>query len=280
MEQTKYRKSYFNDIGLRLAQKLFGLEYLHYGLFVNSPRTLAGLPAAQEEYVQKVLGQIPNDGIKKVLDVGCGAGGVAKQLVGRGFEVTCVDPDPYMLDKTFKATDGRIRPVQGLYEEVGELPSGQFDLVLMSESCQYVPFNLAFAQHKKHLRLGGHVLIADFFKVRELDFPYLSKSGHNLKDFLKEADIQGFQLINDIDITQETAPTMDIYQDILSNRAFPVAEAVVEYVDRKFPRIYKVLRYFLGEKALFLKQKYSAQDALTFKKYKSYRILLFKKVKA
>lgn len=276
---TKYRKSYFNDIGLRLAHKLFGLQYLHYGFFEKAPRTLQGLPDAQEEYVQKVLAQIPNDGIKKVLDVGCGAGGVAKQLIARGYDVTCVDPDPFMLDRTSKATAQKIKPVRGFYETVGELPSGQFDMVLMSESCQYVPFNLGFAQHRKHLRLGGHVLIADFFKVRPLDFPYLSKSGHPLADFLKEAEQQGFELVRDIDITEETAPTMDIYQDILTNRAFPVAEAVVEYVERKFPWIYRVLRMFVGKKAVFLKQKYSAQDAETFKKYKSYRILLFKKAK-
>ncbi|MGE0631904.1 MAG: class I SAM-dependent methyltransferase [Pseudobdellovibrionaceae bacterium] len=280
MEQTKYRSSYFNDIGLRLAQKLFGLEYLHYGFFEKAPKTLAGLPAAQEEYVQKVLAQIPTEGVTKVLDVGCGAGGVAKQLVSRGYDVTCVDPDPFMLNKTYEATGGKIQRFQGLYEQVTEVPTDAFDMVLMSESCQYVPFTLGFTQHKKHLRLGGHVLIADFFKVRDLDYPYLSKSGHNLNEFLAEAKRQGFELVKDIDITQETAPTMDIYQDILSNRAFPVAEALFEYVERKFPAVYKILRFFVGKKALFLKQKYSAQDALTFKKYKSYRIFLFKKVQA
>jgi len=273
---STYAKSFYNDIGLRFAQKVFGLKYLHYGYFENLPTTLDALPEAQEVYVQQVLSHIPQD-VKKVLDVGCGAGGVALNLVNRNLDVTCVDPDPYMLQKTSELTDHRIKTKNDFYEKADGLPEGQFDMVLMSESCQYVPFSEGFAQHKRFLRPGGYVLISDFFKVKDLDQPYLSKSGHKLEDFVKEAKAQGFEQIVDRDITKQTAPTHDIYQSILKDKAFPVAEALFEYVERRYPRIYKMLGYFMRKKILFLKQKYSHQGADIFVQYKSYRIMLFQK---
>lgn len=271
-----YAKNFYNDIGLRFAQKVFGLKYLHYGYFDGQPTTLEALPAAQELYVDQVLSHIPQD-VKKVLDIGCGAGGVALKLVNRGLDVTCCDPDPYMLQKTSELTNSRIKIKNDFYEKAEGLPAGGFDLVLMSESCQYVPYGEGFAQHKKHLRPGGYVLISDFFKVRELDKPYLSKSGHKLDDFIKEAQRQNFELLTDRDITKYCAPTHDIYQKILLEKAFPVAEALFEYTVRKYPRSYKIIKYFFGEKVLFLKRKYSSQGADIFCQYKSYRILLFKR---
>lgn len=272
--KSTYQKNFYNDIGLRFASKVFGLKYLHYGYFENLPPTLDSLPKAQEAYVEKVLEQLPG-GIKNVLDVGCGAGGVAQKLVARGLQVTCVDPDPFMLKKTSEATNHQIKTHNDFYEHAQGLPEKNFDVVLMSESCQYVPFSKGFSQHKRLLKTGGYVLISDFFRIRELDQPYLSKSGHKLEEFLKEASDQGFDLLANIDITTPTAPTHDIYQDILSNKAMPVAEALVEYVQRRHPRIYKILGFFLRDRVEFLKLKYSSQGSEIFKKYKSYRILLF-----
>lgn len=273
---STYGKSFYNDIGLRFAQKVFGLKYLHYGYFENVPTTLDQLPAAQEVYVQQVLSHIPAD-VKKILDVGCGAGGVALNLVNRGMDVTCVDPDPFMLEKTSELTNHRIQKKNDFYEKADGLPENHFDMVLMSESCQYVPFGEGFRQHRRFLRPGGYVLISDFFKIRDLDLPYLSKSGHRFEEFVKEAAAQGFELVTDRDITRQTAPTHEIYQKILLEKAFPVAEALFEYVERRYPKFYKMMVYFVGKKVLFLKQKYSSQGADIFIKYKSYRILLFKK---
>ncbi|PWU22469.1 MAG: hypothetical protein C5B49_00520 [Bdellovibrio sp.] len=277
--KKNYAKSFYNDIGLRLAKELFQLEYLHYGYFADLPPTLAALPQAQEKYVQKVLEQIPG-GVREVLDIGCGAGGVAQKLIARNFKVTCVDPDPYMLDKTMEATQRQITPINEFYEVAEKLPEKKFDLILMSESCQYVPFNEGFAQHRRFLKPGGHVLIADFFKIKDLDEPHLSKSGHNYEEFIATARGYGFELVKEIDITKETAPTMDIYQRVIFEKVFPIAEAVVAYLSRRFPKVFSILKYFFAEKADFLKTKYSAQDSVTFMKYKKYFILLFANAKS
>ena len=89
MSNKKYQhiKTYHNDIALKLAHKMFGLEHLHYGYFEKgSPVTLEGLNKAQHTYVEKLIEMIPKE-VKTILDVGCGTGGVAKQLSRRHWKI-------------------------------------------------------------------------------------------------------------------------------------------------------------------------------------------------
>ncbi len=273
----QHSKTYYNDILLKLAQKLFGLEYLHYGFFEPGiPINFDGLKIAQQKYTDKIISFIPKE-VHQILDVGCGAGGNAKAMVQAGFQVTCIDPDPYLLEKTKSATNNKVTTHVGLYENVTSITPQSIDLVLMSESCQYINPPDGWKLHSKHVKPGGYVMAVDFFKTREIDQPYISKSGHHLQAFIEEAERWGFQLEKKEDITPQTAPTMDLYQELIFNKVFPVCEAVFEFVRRKFPLVYRVLSYFMSDKILFLKEKYSHQDARTFAKYKTYLILLFKK---
>lgn len=273
----QHSKTYYNDILLKLAQKLFGLEYLHYGYFEPGvPLNFEGLKIAQQKYTDKILSSIPKD-VKAIMDVGCGAGGNAKAMVQAGYELLCVDPDPYLLEKTKIATQNKVRTQVGLYENVSTIEAQSMDMVLMSESCQYINPQEGWRQHAKHVKPGGYVMAVDFFITREMDQKYLSKSGHRLQSFIDEAHRWGFNLEKKEDITQQTAPTMDLYQELIFNKVFPVCEAVFEFTRRKFPTIYRILSYFMKDKILFLKEKYSHQDSKTFTQYKSYYILLFKK---
>jgi SAM-dependent methyltransferase len=275
--QPKYSKRYYNDVALRLGHKLYGLEYLHYGYFKDVPITVQDLPRAQEAWVDLVLSKIPA-GAKDVMDVGCGTGGIARELVKRGYNVTCVDPDPFMIGKAKEKTGGKIGSAVGKYEEVTSLPAHSFDVVMMPESCQYINKEKGWPQNAKHLRSNGHVLIADFFKIRSLDQPHLSKSGHEFDEFVLEAEKNGFKLVEKIDITREVAPTMDLYQAEILNKVFPIAEAAIEVFQRRFNVGYKLASYFLRDKVLHLKKKYENQDSDTFSKYKGYFVLLFKRV--
>ncbi len=271
-------KRYYNDIALKLIHKLFGLKYLHYGYFGgNQEVSLSSLPRAQIEFKDQIIGCFPED-VKKVLDVGCGTGETAKFLLDLDFNVTCVDPDPYLVKKTLITTDHRARVLKGNYETFTDLHKESFDLILMSESCQYINPDLGWVQHKKHLCQGGYVVIADFFKIKKVDKPYLSKSGHNFEEFLNVSEKNGFSLVKKTDITKNVSPTMDIYQDIIFTKVFPCFEAFCEIVHRRFPKIYGLLRFFLRKKIEFLRLKYSHQDSKIFSEYKSYFILVFKKI--
>ena len=220
--KRSHRPTFYNDIALRLAHKLFGIEHLHYGYFDGIEPTLENFPKAQELYVQKMLSHIP-EGVKTVFDVGCGTGGVAKALLAKGFQVTCLAPDPYLTEKAAKRTEDKATVITDFYENIGtEIDETGVDLILFSESCQYVKINDGWRQNHRYLKPGGYVLISDFFRIREIDRPNISRSGHVLEKFLNAADRHGFDLIEQVDITPYTAPTMDVYQKTLHDKVFPV----------------------------------------------------------
>ncbi len=270
-------KRYYNDIALRTVHKLFGLKYLHYGYFQEGQKaSLDTLPQAQIEFKDQIIRHFPED-VEKTLDIGCGTGETARSLLSLGFSVACVDPDPYLIEKTLETTGHRVKTFTGHYEDITDIDKGVFDLILMSESCQYVNPVQGWVLHKKHLRHGGYVVIADFFKIKNVDQAHLSKSGHNIDEFLGLARENGFSLIKKTDITKNVSPTMDIYQGVILKKVFPCFEALFGIVHRRFPRLYRLLRFFLGKKIIFLQLKYSSQDAKTFSEYKSYFILVFKK---
>ncbi|HNE24034.1 MAG: class I SAM-dependent methyltransferase [Leptospirales bacterium] len=279
-KKFQHKSSYYNDIALRLMQRLFHVEHLHYGYFEGKLKPeIKNLPAAQEAYMKLLLKQIPS-GVKKIFDVGCGTGEVAAALTKKGYQMTCIAPDPYLVSMTEKKTGGKAVTFVDLYENIDtEVEHGTFDLILMSESCQYIKPDPGWINHVRFLKPGGYILVADFFKAKPPDERNPSKSGQPLDDFLRRADENGFKIVKKQDITKNVAPTMDIYQRIILDRIFPVVEAVFEIVERKAPTIYKILRYFLSAKILKLKDKYEKTGADLFSEYKRYMIFLLQKKK-
>ena len=277
-EKSVHRRTGYNDIGLRLLHRLYGVEHLHYGLFGGKLKpTLANVPAAQQAYVRLLLSFIPR-GVRKIFDVGCGTGGVAAELVKKRHAVTCIAPDPYLVGLTEKRTLGRVRTITDFYENIDESDQeGTFDLILMSESCQYIRPDIGWRNHSRFLRPGGYILVADFFKVKPPDERNPSKSGQPLDDFLRRAGEAGFRVKRRSDITARVAPTMDIYQDIILGRVFPVAEAIAQVVARGYPRTYRLLRGLFGTRIERIRDKYSKQGADLFREYKRYLILLLQK---
>lgn len=276
-QRHRHKKTYYNDIALRLAEKLLGLKHLHYGYFDEGDQiNLSTLPYAQEAYAQQLLGFVPQD-VHRILDVGCGTGGMAQVLVQHGYEVTCIAPDPYLIHKTLENTNGKVTTRTDLYENVQDLPSEYFDLILMSESCQYVKVKEGWEQNSKYLRPGGYVLVSDFFKLREISRPNISKSGHMLEAYLQAADEQGYLLMTKRDITVRVAPTMDIYNNLIQTKLFPVGEALVEFLYRRYPFLSKSVQLGFGKKISNLREKYSNQSSEVFRQYKGYFILLFQK---
>lgn len=273
----EHKKTYYNDIALRLGEKLLGLQHLHYGYFTpGEPTELAALGKAQEAYVAHLLSYVPAHA-KRVLDVGCGTGGVARALVERGHEVTCLAPDPYLVQKTLEATGGRVQTRVDLYENIHDLPPESFDLILMAESCQYVKVQEGWRQHQRYVKPGGLVLVSDFFKRRDETLANVSKSGHVIDAYLAAAREHGFRVVHQEDITDRVAPTMDIYQGVINEKVLPVSEALGEFIGRRYPKVTKLLKWRFGKKLVSLREKYQRQGSDIFRQHKAYWVLLFQR---
>ena len=102
--------------GLHVAHFFLGSRDLHYGLWEDDIELcVQNLPIAQKRYSDFLIGHIPAD-VERVLDVGCGAGGVATELRARGYQVEGVSPSPLLSDAAqqlagadFQDTPGALR---------------------------------------------------------------------------------------------------------------------------------------------------------------------------
>ena len=260
MSRKNYKKTYYNDIALSLASRVLNVRHLHFGYFDESLKpSMQNLYQAQENYVSQLEKHIPA-GVHHVFDVGCGTGGLAGKLIEKGFAVTCLAPDSFLIEKTKTFTQNQVTTLTAKYEDLNgafyQERKNSFDLILMSESCQYIDVESGWAQNKHFLHQDkGYVLVSDFFKIKEIDCDFISKSGHDLDLYLSCAQKNGFQLLTKKDITANIIGTMEIYSDMIGRYGFPIVEALGKIFERRFPFLYKMFLFAFKKKIHKLEKK-------------------------
>ncbi len=191
---------------------LTGSSYLHYGYWevipnIDEELTITQLRTAQEAYTTKLFSFIP-EGTKSVLDVGCGIGGNAKLLWERGLSVEGLAPDAIQEEKFIQNTNGKIPFYLTTFEEFQT--SHFYDLVLFSESSQYMAVEDLAQGAARLLNSGSYLLIADMMR---LDAEYkegIFSNCHVANDLHAALEKAGFKLIKSEDISQSIAPTLDL----------------------------------------------------------------------
>jgi SAM-dependent methyltransferase len=258
------------DKGLRFYHEILGLDHLQYGLWDDEPRNLDGLKSAQERYARTLHDWIP-EGVKTILDVGCGTGASAARLLELGYRVEGLSPDPYQKQLVASRT--------GMPFHLARLqefrPEKTYDLAMMSESSQYIWIEVLFAKVVA-VAAGGHLLIADYFI--DVDEPGLPvSSGHPLAAFLEQAERHGFELLRREDVTDRVLPTLDVAREFLERYVYPSADLLVELASQDLPRLTRVVEWlvkkFAGKE--LAKVKYMI-DSAEFKRTKKYLFLLFR----
>lgn len=267
------------EIGLEIAticgKHFLNLEHLHYGYWTKDLNIdLAHLPAAQENYTNFLLSNIP-DGVKSILDVGCGMGQIAKKLTDAGYKVDCVSPSSFLAQQARTLLQGKSEIFECCYEQLHT--EKRYDLVLFSESFQYIAPDDAIQKTLALLNPNGQMLICDIFK---LDNPEKSpiSGGHNLQKFFDVISKYPLCEVRNLDITDQTAPTRDIEDQLCKEVAGPVANLLGKLLDSRYPLLSKILKWKYRKKLEKLRQKYLSgrRTGENFKKFKSYRLLLYK----
>jgi SAM-dependent methyltransferase len=264
------------ELGLVLGARLLKTRDLHYGLWSEGLEVaVRNLPEAQRRYSEFLLAHIP-PGVETILDVGCGTGGLAALLVARGYRVECISPSPELT----RMARERLGPDVPLHETTFEAfrSERRYDLVLFSESFQYIPLAVVLPKAASLLGPGGHLLISDFFHTGAPGESALH-GGHDLQRFYADLREQPLELLSDEDITAQTAPNLDLVDGILSDYALPFYEVFGYWLRANHPWLARLGGRLLRRKLERLEYKYFShrRNAEAFRLHKSYRTLLLRK---
>ncbi|MFC1848739.1 class I SAM-dependent DNA methyltransferase [candidate division CSSED10-310 bacterium] len=262
--------------GLIFGKYFFKTEDLHYGYWPpDLELTIDNFTRAQEYHSDFIISHIPEQ-TRSILDVGCGVGTLAAKLIAREYQVDCVSPSPVLADKTRTKLGAQSTVYEATFEALQS--DKRYDLILFSESFQYVKLPAALQQSLRYLQPGGHLLICDFFRTDQPERGPLG-GGHRLKAFNETLSDLPYTEIKNIDITSQTAPNLDLIHDMLQSVGLPIWDMLVYYLNTNRPLISRFLKWKFKKKIEKINKRYFSgeRNAENFKKYKTYRLLLFRK---
>ncbi|MDF1535462.1 MAG: class I SAM-dependent methyltransferase [bacterium] len=262
--------------GLVFARYFLKTAHLHYGLWTGDLEVdISNLKAAQDRYSDLIVSSIP-EGVSTILDVGCGTGVLSARLLDEGYLVQSVSPSPFLTSCARDVLGKRGVIHESTFEEL-EL-ADRFDLVLFSESFQYIDLKRVFGKCSTLLSENGSVLVSDFFRRDDARGRSRLGGGHSLGRFYEVLEGSRYDILSDRDITQQTAPNMDVVNDLLRNFGQPMWELFLYYLQSNYPRLNRLARWRYRKKIAKIERKYftDSRTAETFAEDKSYRLVVCK----
>ncbi len=238
------------DVGLEFARWLTGAENLHYGYWEGLDVTAANLGAAQAAYTDKLFTLLP-EGQLRILDIGGGAGETARKLIELGHEVTIVVPSEKLAARC-RANAPQADVHQCMFEDYSGV--GNFDLCLFSESYQYIPMKFSIPRCLELLKSDGEIIVSDCFRshgVRLEETKSVVGGGHPFWQFYELVETWPVTMLHNEDITEQTAPTVEIEQGLFNIFGTALSRVDVE-LEEKRPRarwvLDRLLRLVLNER--------------------------------
>ena len=232
-----------HDIDLKLYAKVFENEFLHYGYFSPIPQdaehiSLYDIKQAMHAYAELITSRIETG--KVVLDVGCGTGGLSRLLRDKGVQATGLTPNISQYEY-IKARHPHIPVIKSELEglEAAEY-RGKFDVVVNSESFQYIGIETGMRKIRDILKDDGTWLVVDYYRLRE---DARNKSGHLLSEFLDGLARNALKAEETLDITPNVLPTLG-YAYLLATR---IGLPLVDHAIDKFFLNHPLLCYVFGD---------------------------------
>jgi MPBQ/MSBQ methyltransferase len=275
---SKPKEKFKNDRALRFYSEVLGLDRLHYGMWEDSDeRTLEGVKVAQKRYEDFLVDEIkklwPDAKNTSVLDVGCGTGIMSENLYKNQFKVEGLSPDLYQKEIFEK----RIPVPFHLARFQNFQPQKQYQMVVMSESAQYIPLTKLFQKVNECLTPDGYLMVCDYFPYKNASGP-MEKSGHKLDLFLEAASKNGYKIIQQEDITDKITPTLDAAKIFTQKYIIPSVDIFSEKIQHKKPFLFKTVKWLFRKKIAKVYDNMVLIDSEEFKKNKCYMFYIFQKI--
>lgn len=259
---------------LRFYSDVLGLEHLHYGIWeAGDELTLANLKEAQNRYQQAIIDLLPPPPAR-ILDVGCGTGELSKTLKQAGYEVEGLSPD--------------VNHIGSYAEKVGEpfhhcifedfTPQAPYDVVIMSESCQYIGLEKLFPVLAAAMKPQAVWLVVDYF-VKDGVTGVMAKSGHTYTEFQRAVAASDLTMDFDRDITEATLPTLDFAANLVSRGELALSMLKQRIDQRSFAlsKLVNFIMWLARKEVKKLDENRILIDSAAFKEAKTYRLMRFKR---
>ena len=276
----KDKRAVSREIGLEIGsicgRYFLKLNHLHYGYWTDGLEVdIANVQIAQENYAQFLISHIPKNA-EKILDVGCGAGQIAKKLIDMGCIVDCVSPSHFLAGQARELLGNSSNIFECLYEQLQT--ENRYDVILFSESFQYINIEEGIRKTLGLLNPDGYMLICDLFRKKTLDKSDMS-GGHQLELFQNIVSEHPLRPIKELDITEQTAPNIDVVNDMFKKAVHPTVILTQQLLDSRYPFMSKLIKWVYRKKISKINRKYFNYEKTgeKFKKFKSYRLLLYQK---
>jgi len=263
------------DLELQSCSDIVKLKSLHYGYWApDEELTIDNFLGAQIRYTETLPTLIP-DGVRTILDVGCGIGDVSLSLAKKGFSVTAISPDKnhqrYFDEYDHKA----LKFIETKFESFRT--NERFDLILMSESQNYFDMDIGFEQCVKMLAKDGYLLVSgNFRKSNSNEFRRIT---HIEKEYVERAKHYGFELMKSIDITEKVLPTAQLGELVLNRYISPTLGMLKYYVKNTSPLKFKLIQLVFRKQwqqlTLLLEDWQERADPALYKDKVKYMRLLF-----
>ena len=225
--------------------------------------------AREVDFVEAALGLTAG---MRVLDVGCGMGGLAKILLDNKINVQALTPDinqkRHIDQKYPKLTCHHTK-----FEKFDT--DQQYGTLINSESLQYIKLDKAFDKVGKMLLPGGRWIISDYFRLKENT---INKSGHMLDGFQESIKKHGWKIVYEKDITLNILPTLRFIYMYIERFLNPLTLYASEKLKYKQPGLYYLTqeaREIIIDK---MEKETAAVDPARFVDEKKYMIYVLKRI--
>ena len=195
------------DLELQLYGRIFGNNFLHYGYFdpiPPDPETIshAGMKKAMDDYATLLVSRVQAG--ERVLDVGCGMGGLLARLDRVGAVPTGLTPNRSHAEH-IRNNWPHIPILQTTLEGLDPAAAAGMDAVINAESFQYADLDTGLARIAALLGRTGRWITIDYFR---LDASAKNKSGHLLADFEGALANHRLRIDEKVDVTENMLPTL------------------------------------------------------------------------
>ncbi|MEU5313834.1 methyltransferase domain-containing protein [Streptomyces sp. NPDC021562] len=267
-DEVKIVGQYYDDKTARLVRKYGPGPRIHYHVgHYPSSRTPLDVHDATPDAIRRSI-RLHQEGLLRyaakiwgaehrlsgrILDVGCGLGGGSLFWAQEyGADVTAVTnaPEHAPIVEGFArecGVDGRVR---ALVCDAMHLPAdgGPYDAAVAIESSGYFDRPRWFERLARALRPGGSVCIEEVFITRphgaDVWAEYFYTKPATVRDYAEAAQAAGFELVDDVDATSETAPFWE--ESTAWTKAVLETDSGLSAVERRQLRISLMANQALG----------------------------------